>query len=212
MSSSDSHKHHNAALQSCDKQFCSQCQSIGQQFYSYTAIMKLTFLTRPLPISDSVWLLVDLPALLEVVPKCQHASTTQSVCNQQVSAPEEGLPEDLHPEQKRFTRLGEHVILRVNSVCSSAPEKRERFYLQKNSYKKNKHYFCTVFQDGLPRIKYTAYIQTANVRPVYFTLTRARDKHCHSSNTSIIKSKTPPTVTKQHPKQTGPLPNHKTSS
>lgn len=81
-------------------------------------------LTCPLPVSGSAWRLVDLPALLKAVSKCQHASSTQGVCNQKITALKKWPPEEPYPDQKLFTGLGKHVVVwTTESTLSSAEEK-----------------------------------------------------------------------------------------
>lgn len=71
---------------------------------------KTPSLTCPLPVSDFVLIFVDLPALLNPVSYCQHAPTGHGVCQQQIAALEQRLPEEPHPGQELFTCLGKHVI------------------------------------------------------------------------------------------------------
>lgn len=81
-------------------------------------------LTCPLPISGSVWHLVHLPALLKVVSKCQHASSTQGISNNEKTALKKWPPEEPYPDQKLFTCLGKHVVVwTTESTLSSAEEK-----------------------------------------------------------------------------------------
>ena len=82
-----------------------------------------TYLTCPCPVPDSAWLSAVLPALLQEVSQCQHASPTKGVGEQQVPALEKRPPEELYPNEKLFTRLRKHVWTAEISL-SSVEEKQ----------------------------------------------------------------------------------------
>lgn len=82
------------------------------------------YVTCSAPVSDFAWLPADLPALLQEVSQCQHASSTQGVGEQQVPTLEKRPPEELYTNQEVFTCLGKHDVWTAENKLSSAEEKQ----------------------------------------------------------------------------------------
>lgn len=99
-------------------------------YQSGEALNQLLPLTCPLPAALRAGLLVNLPALLEVVAQCQHGSSAQGVHDQEVSALERP-PKEADPDHKLFTRLRQHVVLIPGTASSPATDKHTHTHKQR---------------------------------------------------------------------------------